>query len=248
MRKVKEQKKQHLVCSEKQVLKTAKGRKISSTTWLLRRINDPYVASTKKLGYRSRAAAKLIDIEDKFHVINAAKNCIVDLGSYPGSWLQVVLEKKRQESVVIGVDLCDISPLVDVHFVHGDFTESTIVQCVNQLAEHITTVQNTRKIDLVLSDMAPATCGMKDVDQIRITDLAQHAFIFVKSNLQSGGNFVVKIFMCSYMEELLQEMRKCFKKVVVFKPQSSYSNSSENFVICMGFILHNMGKEHTEKG
>lgn len=227
---------------KKCVLRSAKGRTISSSHWLSRHINDPYVFTAKSNGYRSRAAMKLIEIDDRFKVIGSTVGCIIDLGSCPGSWLQVISKRADRDIPIIGIDIMPIKPLSRVHFIQGDFTAQ---ETMTQLDDVLTSYSNTlhtgcthntmqhTKAGLILSDMSPATCGLRDADQARIVFLVRCAFLFTQQNLRLGGNFVTKIFMCEQQKALMQELRQYFKKVAIFKPKSSYSDSSENFIICM---------------
>lgn len=222
---------------KKERLKTAKYRKISSTRWLQRHINDVHVAKANKLGYRSRSAIKLLDIEKKFHLISKA-NCILDIGSAPGGWLQVETQiskqtqkqtqKQKSKKLIIGLDLKEIKPIDDATLIQGDFcTKETIQQILN-----ITKEKNTT-IDLITSDMAPATCGDKEADHLRIMNLVDSTIEFAKEYLSKNGSLIVKIFMGRKENETKLKLKKMFNEVHIFKPEGSYKDSSEIFFVCI---------------
>ncbi len=236
--------------NKKSKLRTAKGRKLSSTKWLNRHINDPYVALAKQRGYRSRAAFKLIEIDDCFNFISKASSCIVDLGSSPGSWLQVILERKQYKTHLIGIDLTQIKTIEGIKFFCRDFMNTDVAQELQHIIINLCTANlhtnrkienskplSTTHVDLVLSDLAPFTSGFKDNDQIRMIDLAKNALYFAKQNLKIGGNFITKIFTCNQQQDLVNEMNSCFKKTKLFKPKASYSNSTEIFIVAQNFFI-----------
>lgn len=208
-------------------VKTAKGRKKSSTRWLQRQLNDPYVAQSKIDGYRSRAAYKLIEINDKFKIFKPGQN-IVDLGAAPGSWLQVA-QKFASNSNIIGVDLLDIAPLSDVHLIKGDFTEEEIFSSLENIV-------GDKKLDIVMSDMAPYSCGHSATDHIRIIYLCEMAFEFAKNNLKEGGCFIAKVLQGGMETGLLGEIKKSFKQIKHIKPDASRKDSSEKYIVARDFI------------
>ena len=206
-------------------LKTAKGRKLSSTKWLQRHIKDPYVNLASLEGYRSRAAFKLLEIEKKFNIIHNTE-IVLDLGSAPGSWLQFIKNKISNSSKIIGVDLKGIEDIDGVEFIKGDF-------CDPETWKKITILLDNKKADLILSDMAPQSSGNKQIDHLRIISLAKNSYEFAKIFLEKNGNFIVKIIQGGKEKALLQEMQKEFKKVRFFKPKASYSSSSEIFIVAL---------------
>jgi 23S rRNA (uridine2552-2'-O)-methyltransferase len=197
----------------------------SSKNWIRRQINDPYVARAKAEGYRSRAAFKLLEIQKKFMVINRA-SVVVDLGASPGSWSQVISTLCND---IVAVDLINIiMPPPNVTFVHGDFLEEATVS-------EILSVLNNRTPNVVLSDMAPNTCGMKKVDHIRIVNLMEAVCKFCEENLARGGTMVMKTFQGGASSDILSWIKIRFKTVKHFKPCSSRKESSELYVIAIGF-------------
>lgn len=211
-------------------VKTAKGRRLSSTIWLERQLNDPYVQNAKKYGYRSRAAYKLKEINEKFKIIHPG-DLIIDLGAAPGGWTQIALElskSKKRHGTVIGVDLQEIEPIMNAEFLIGDFTEESLLQELKNLI-------GERKADCVLSDMAAASCGHPQTDHIRIMDLCEHAYLFAREHLKEGGNFVAKILRGGTEANLLKEIKKDFTAVKHFKPPASRKDSAEMYIIATGF-------------
>lgn len=205
-------------------VKTAKGRKNSSTRWLQRQLNDPYVKEAERLGYRSRAAFKLLEIDEKLNLIEPDMT-VIDLGAAPGGWLQVAMEKKARK--VIGLDLLPIDPLPEVTLLQMDFMDDDAPeQLVNALGEGA---------DLVLSDMAPNTIGHKDTDHLRIMALVEAAYYFARDVLKPGGTFLAKVRQGGAQHELLAQMKKDFKTVKHVKPPASRSDSAEQYVVAMGF-------------
>ena len=207
-------------------VKTAKGRKASSTRWLQRQLNDPFVKLAKERGYRSRAAFKLIEIEQKFKIIKKAKT-IVDLGCAPGGWLQVIPEISKAKKIV-GIDLIEIDPLSEVDFICGDFLEQ---ETKDKLLESL----ENKKIDLIISDIAPPTTGHKNTDHLKLMLILDDVILFLNEHLNAGGNFVTKIFLGSEIDDILKILRKIFSTVKVFKPESSRKNSYEQYLVCLNY-------------
>lgn len=207
-------------------VKSARGRKKSSTKWLQRQLNDPYVQLAQKEGYRSRAAYKLIEIDDKFDFLKDNQN-IIDLGAAPGGWIQV-LTRRCKNSKIIGIDLQEIEPISDSILIQHDFTE-------NDAPEMIIENLNGQKCDVVLSDMAAPACGHPQTDHIRIMMLCELAFDFAKEILKDGGVFVAKVLRGGTEKELLDDIKKHFKTVKHFKPGSSRKDSAETYLVAMGF-------------
>lgn len=207
-----------------QHVKTAKGRKTSSTKWLKRQLNDPYVARAQMDGYRGRAAYKLIEIDDKLKLLEPDM-LIVDLGAAPGGWSQVAANKGCK---VVGLDLLEIDPLPDVTFLQMDFSDD---EAPDSLIEQM----NGQKADIILSDMAPNTIGHKNTDHLRIMALVELAYHFAKDVLKPEGAFLAKTRQGGTSSDLLAMMKKDFKTVKHIKPPSSRKDSSETFVIAQGF-------------
>jgi len=207
-------------------VKTARGRKKSSTSWLQRQLNDPYVAQAKKDGYRSRAAYKLIEIDDKFGILKTGKN-FVDLGAAPGGWAQVAVQRIKDGNIV-GIDLQEIEPIEGATLIQHDFT-------ADDAPEIVAKALGGQKADIVVSDMAAPSCGHTQTDHIRIIALCEMAFDFAKEYLAEGGSFAAKILRGGTEKELLEDMKKSFKVVKHFKPNSSRKDSAEMYVVGMGF-------------
>ncbi len=205
-------------------LKTAKSRSASSQRWLSRQLNDPYVAAARQQGWRSRAAFKLLDLDDRFHLIGRGAS-VLDLGAAPGGWTQVAV--KRGAGTVVGVDLLAMDPIPGAVVVQGDFTEPDIQA---KLAELL-----GGKAGVVLSDMAPNTTGHAPTDHIRIMALAELAFAFAAEVLHEGGHFVAKVFQGGSEQQMLAAMKRCFATVRHAKPPSSRKDSSELYVVASGF-------------
>lgn len=189
-----------------------------------RQMNDPYVEKSQKDGYRSRAAYKILEIQRKFGMINE-NSIVLDLGAAPGGWSQVVANKAKK---VIAIDLLDMSPVPNVEFIKGDFTEEQNVQKLIQLLKN-------EKADVVLSDMAPNTCGVKKIDHLRIINLLENVFDFSVSILKPGGSLVAKVFQGGTTNDLLQKLKKNFTFVKHFKPLSSRKESPEVYLIAQGY-------------
>jgi 23S rRNA (uridine2552-2'-O)-methyltransferase len=201
-----------------------RGRSASSQRWLSRQLNDPYVARAKAQGWRSRSAFKLMQLDDRFHLLGRGKR-LVDLGAAPGGWSQVAVE--RGAAMAVGVDLLPIDPLPGATFVQGDFTHPEMPA---RLAALIGV-----KADLVLSDIAPNTTGHVSTDHLRILALAELAHDFAIEVLAPGGAFVCKLFQGGAEPQLLAAMQRRFAKVRHAKPPASRRESSELYVIATGF-------------
>lgn len=211
-------------------VKTAKKRKISSTRWLQRQLNDPLVQQAKLDGYHSRSAYKLIEINDKFQILHPYAN-VVDLGSAPGGWSQVAAKiiksyKNGSQNKLIAIDLLPMKKIAGVTFFQENFYSSSIKELViNEL--------NGQYVDVVLSDMAANTIGHKKTDHLKIMDLCEQALIFALQLLSPGGNFVAKIFRGGTENHLLHIVKKYFTKVYHFKPNSSRKESSEFYLVAL---------------
>ena len=207
-------------------VKTAKKRSESSTRWLQRQLNDPYVKQAKAEGYRSRAAYKLIELDEKHGLLKGVKRA-VDLGCAPGGWLQILAERLPKGAEIIGIDLLDVEP-VDGTIIHkGDF--------LNQQAEQALAAALTGPADLILSDMAAATTGHKQTDHLRTMALCEASLDFAEAHLRPGGMFVAKVLRGGADTELLARMKALFGEVKHAKPPASRSESVEWYVVAKGF-------------
>ena len=207
---------------------TAKGRKISSTLWLQRQLNDPYVKLAKQKGYRSRAVFKLIELDEKLDLFKNV-NSVLDLGAAPGGWSQYCASKmqNKQGSKIIAVDLKEIDNISDVEFIAGDFTDLEIQQQISE---------RSAKFDLIISDMAPSTTGHQKTDHLRITGLVEEAIAFAEEFLNKDGRFLAKLFQGGGEKELEKQLKQNFTKVKFIKPKCSRSDSTEFFIYAEGFI------------
>ena len=186
-------------------------------------VNDPYVKLAQKDGYRARAAYKLLEIDDKDRLIKPGM-MIVDLGSTPGSWSQVAIQRLKGNGRVIALDLLPMVGIPGVEFIQGDFREDEILA---QLEEKL----NGQQIDLVISDMAPNISGISSVDQPNAVYLTELAVDFSLKWLKPEGNFLVKVFIGSGFEEIVKIMRDSFEKVVTRKPKASRDRSTEVYLL-----------------
>lgn len=207
-------------------VKTADKRSVSSTRWLARQLNDPYVAKARAEGYRSRAAFKLIDLDEKFDLLKPGMS-IVDLGCAPGGWTQVAVQKIGAQGKVVGCDLLEVSPIPGATLIVQDFLADE--------APNVMTDLLGGRADLVMSDMAANTTGHTPTDHIRIMHLCELAYLFAKEILRPGGAFVCKVLKGGTERELLQQMQKDFTTVKHAKPKSSRADSAESYVVAMGF-------------
>ena len=201
-----------------------KNLKESSKKWLQRQMSDQYVEKAKKAGYRSRAAYKILEIQRKFKILDT-RSIVLDLGAAPGGWSQVVANIAKK---VIAIDLLDMAPIPNVHFIQGDFTEERNMQTLIQLLEK-------EKADAVLSDMAPNTCGIKKIDHMRIINLLEDVYDFSTKILKPGGSLVAKVFQGGATNNLLHNLKQSFTKVRHFKPLSSRKESLEIYLIAQGY-------------
>ena len=193
-----------------------------SKNWINKQRRDIYVRQAKIDGYRSRAAYKLIEIDEKFKIFKNGIS-IIDLGAAPGSWSQYA-SKKVKNGKIISIDLKDMEKIDNIAQIKGDFTEKKNQSKIKDLLKF--------KADVVLSDMAANTTGIKNIDSIYISELCKEAMLFSKEMLNYNGKFVSKIFMGSTFNEIVTNAKLIFKDVKVFKPKSSRKDSKENFIIC----------------
>jgi 23S rRNA (uridine2552-2'-O)-methyltransferase len=205
-------------------VKSAKSRSPASARWLARQLNDPYVTAARQQGWRSRAAFKLLELDDKFHLIQKGAR-VLDLGAAPGGWTQVAV--KRGAASVLGVDLLPIDPIYGAELLQGDFTDPA-------MPERLTAALGGCA-DLVLSDMAPNTTGHSATDHIRIVALAEMALDFAQQVLSPDGAFVAKVFQGGSEKTLLDALKRNFSNVRHAKPPASRKDSSELYVVATGF-------------
>jgi len=210
-------------------VKTGGKRKLSSKLWLERQLNDPYVAQAKRDGYRSRAAYKLLEIDDKYRVLKSGMT-VVDLGAAPGGWSQIAA--KRVGSVdgkgkVIAIDLLEMPEIAGVTFAQLDFL-------ADDAPEKLLAMMGGRA-DVVMSDMAANTTGHRKTDQLRIIGLVEAAAAFASEVLNPGGAFLAKVFQSGADAELLAQLKRDFASVRHVKPASSRQDSSERYVLATGF-------------
>jgi 23S rRNA (uridine2552-2'-O)-methyltransferase len=210
----------------KQRVKTANKRSLSSQKWLERQLNDPYVARAKREGYRSRAAFKLLEIDEKYHILKPGQR-VVDLGAAPGGWSQIAARKVGPKGKVVGIDLLPIDPMPGVEFIELDFIdESAPGRLVEMLGG---------PADIVMSDMAANTTGHKKTDHLRIMGLAEAAIYFAREILAPGGVFIAKVFQGGTESQLLADLKRDFAVVRHVKPPSSRKDSRELYVLATGF-------------
>lgn len=207
-------------------VKTSKYRDKSSNRWLERQLNDPYVAESKRLGYRSRAAFKLIQLDEKFHFLGKGKT-IVDLGCAPGGWTQVAVERNKGSGQVVGIDILETEPVKGATLICQDFTAP-------EAAERLKSLLNG-EADIVMSDMAANTTGHQQTDHLRTIALVETAYEFAKEVLAQDGIFIAKVFKGGAEGALLADVKKRFKKVCHAKPDASRQGSPEEYLVAIGF-------------
>ncbi len=207
-------------------VKTSKYRKKSSNQWLERQLNDPYVAESKRLGYRSRAAFKLIQLDEKYKFLGKGKT-IVDLGCAPGGWTQVAVARNKGSGQVVGIDILETEPIEGAGLICLDFTLPEAAARLKQLLNG--------EADIVMSDMAANTTGHQQTDHLRTIGLVEAAYEFAKEVLAQGGIFIAKVFQGGAEASLLADAKKNFAKVGHFKPDASRSSSPETYLVCQGF-------------
>jgi 23S rRNA (uridine2552-2'-O)-methyltransferase len=193
-----------------------------SKNWVNKQRRDTYVKQSKVDGYRARSAYKLIEIDEKFKIFKGGLK-VIDIGAAPGSWSQYA-EKVTKSGRLISIDLKKMEPIGNTVQIQGDFTDQ-IIQ--DQIKKH-----TTAKVDVVMSDMAVNTTGIKNIDSIQTGELCKEAMFFAKDSLKDNGFFISKIFMGGTFNEIVAEGKKYFKEVKVFKPKSSRKDSKESFIIC----------------
>jgi 23S rRNA (uridine2552-2'-O)-methyltransferase len=215
-------------------VKTAKGRKLSSTLWLERQLNDPYVQRAKREGYRGRAAYKILELDDKYGFLKPGAR-VVDLGCAPGGWCQVAVARvnalgdnpKKPVGRVLGVDLQEVEPIAGAEIHQLDFLSDEADEKVKGWLGG--------RADVVMSDMAAAASGHKGTDHLRIIALVEAALAFAFDVLEDDGTFVAKVLAGGAENEMQALLKRNFRKVANVKPPASRSDSSEKFVVAMGF-------------
>ena len=210
-------------------VRTGAKRKLSSKLWLERQLNDPYVARARREGYRSRAAFKLIEIDDKYHLLKPGL-VVVDLGAAPGGWSQIAARRvaaAEGKGKVVAIDLLDMPAIAGVQFARLDFLEQAAPEKLIEMLGGGT--------DVVLSDMAANTTGHRKTDQLRILGLVEAAAMFACQVLNPGGAFLAKVFQSGADAGLLAQLKRDFASVRHVKPASSRQDSSERYVLAKGF-------------
>jgi 23S rRNA (uridine2552-2'-O)-methyltransferase len=208
-------------------LKDGRYHSSSSNRWLERQLNDPYVAEAKQRGYRSRAAFKLIQLDEKYKFLTKNK-VIVDLGCAPGGWSQIAALKLKGTGTLVGLDILPTEPLEGATFVCQDFT-------LDGATEKLLELLKGQKANVVMSDMAANTTGHQQTDHLRTIGLVEAAYDFAKTVLAPNGIFIAKVFQGGAEGELLTDMKKNFMKVSHFKPDASREKSPETYVVAQGF-------------
>jgi len=195
----------------------------TSKAWMREHVNDPYVQLARKEGWRSRAAFKLMEIDDKDKLLRRGE-VVVDLGATPGGWSQVAAERVGSDGLVFALDLLEMAPIHGVHFIQGDFREDDVL-------EQLEALLGDRRVGLVMSDMAPNMSGVPLVDQARVMHLAELGLEFSRVHLKPDGAFLVKVFQGSDYESFVKAMRETFRTVAVRKPDASRDRSPEIYLL-----------------
>ena len=193
-----------------------------SKNWLNKQRRDTYVKQSKIDGYRARSAYKLIEIDEKFKIFKGGL-AVIDIGAAPGSWSQYAL-KASKSGKLISIDLKKMEPIGNSVQIQGDFTEENTQEEIKK--------NLNGKVDVVMSDMAVDTTGIKNIDSIQTGELCKEAMFFAKDLMKENGYFISKIFMGGTFNEIIAEGKKFFKEVKIFKPKSSRKDSKESFIIC----------------
>src|SRR5690349_9557606 len=210
-------------------VKSAGRRKPSSNKWLSRQLNDPYVAEARRLGYRSRAAFKLIQLDDRFRLLLPGRR-VVDLGCTPGGWTQVAVERvgaRGGRASVVGVDFAETAPIPGAKILRADIHDPAVVTVIEAELGSLA--------DVVLSDVAPSTTGHAATDHLRIVALAEAAFLVAEQLLEPGGAFVAKVFQGGAEGALLAQLKRNFVELRHAKPPASRAESPETYVVARGF-------------
>ena len=207
-------------------LKPGKGRPVSSRRWLERQLNDPYVDAARRAGYRSRAAYKLIELDDRFRLLKAGHR-VLDLGAAPGGWSQVAGQRIGPKGAVVAVDLIDMEAIAGVRFFKLDFAAAG--------ADATVAAALGGPVDLVLSDMAAPATGHRSTDHMRVMALCELALEFAETVSRPGGGFVAKVLKGGTEAALLERIKRCFATVKHAKPAASRKESAESYIVATGF-------------
>jgi 23S rRNA (uridine2552-2'-O)-methyltransferase len=204
----------------------SRRRRPSSTEWLRRQLNDPYVAAARREGYRSRAAFKLIELDDRFRLLRPGAR-VVDLGCAPGGWTQVAVERVGPRGFVLGIDLTETAPIRGARLLRADLHDPETVAAIEEALGG--------RADIVLSDMAPPATGHAATDHLRIVALAEAGYAVASAILAPGGCFVAKVFQGGAEDELLAALKQHFAELRHAKPPASRARSAETYVVAKGF-------------
>jgi 23S rRNA (uridine2552-2'-O)-methyltransferase len=210
-------------------VRSARRRKPSSTEWLSRQLNDPYVAEARRLGYRSRAAFKLIELDDRFRLLLPGRR-VVDLGCAPGGWTQVAVERvgaPNGRGAVLGIDIAETAPITGATILRADIHDLAVAAAIK--------IQLGDLADVVLSDIAPSTTGHAATDHLRIVALAEAAFFVAEQILKPGGALIAKVFQGGAEGALLARLKQAFAELRHAKPPASRAQSAETYVVAKGF-------------
>jgi 23S rRNA (uridine2552-2'-O)-methyltransferase len=207
-------------------VKTAKNRTSSSTAWLARQLNDPYVAEARRLGYRSRAAFKLIELDDRFHFLKRGSR-VVDLGAAPGGWSQIAVARIGASGRVVAADILAMDPIACAEILQLDFLEADAPAAIKAVLRG--------PADVVLSDMAQPATGHAATDHLRVVALAEAAYEFAKEVLAPGGTFIAKVFQGGAEGDFLTLLKRDFASLRHAKPPASRAESAEVYVVAQGF-------------
>jgi len=211
-------------------LKPGKRRTPSSRAWLERQLSDPYVARAKREGFRSRAAYKLAEIDDKFHLLKPGAR-VVDLGAAPGGWSEIAARRAGPGGRVVALDILEMKPVAGVEFLQLDFLDATAPDRLKEMLGG----RNQGKADVVLSDMAANATGHRQTDHLRIMALAEAAVAFAREVLAPGGSFLCKVLQGGTEANLLAELKRDFATVKHVKPPASRTDSAELYLLAKGF-------------
>lgn len=206
-------------------VKSARGRKNSSTRWLQRQLNDPYVQAAQRLGYKGRAAFKLMELDDKLNFINKS-TVAVDLGAAPGGWCQILNERNAKK--IVAIDLIEVTDIPNIDFIQMDFSDEDAPDILIRMLDG-------QKPNLILSDMAPNTVGHPKTDHLRTMALVEMAWDFALNTLENGGVFITKVFQGGTGADLMAAMKPHFKTIKHIKPKSSRKQSPETYLVATGF-------------
>jgi len=207
-------------------VRSTRRRKASSTRWLSRHLNDPYVAEARRHGYRSRAAFKLIELDERFRLLRPGRR-VVDLGCAPGGWTQVAVARVGRRGTVVGIDVAETAPLPGATLLSADIRDPA--------TPAVLTAELGGLADIVLSDMAPSATGHAATDHLRIVALAEDAFAVASQILKPGGAFVAKVFQGGAEGALLAALKRDFAELRHAKPPASRAESAETYVVATGF-------------